>query len=589
MHTYRTHTCGELRPAHISEKARLSGWIHHRRDHGGVLFIDLRDMYGITQVVFHPTHQELMDAAAHLHLESVITVTGTIVARDDETVNKSLPTGEVELHVEEMIVESKAENVPFQVAESRIVNEELRLKYRFIDLRREEMKQNILFRAEVIATIRAYMEAQGFSEITTPILANSSPEGARDYLVPSRLHHGCFYALPQAPQQYKQLLMISGFDKYYQIAPCFRDEDARADRSPGEFYQLDLEMAYATQEDVFALIDGLMTHVVQKHAKQELLSENFPRIPYTEAMNTYGTDKPDIRFDLPLVDITEELSGSECQIFAQARKPGMALKALRYPGGTGAPRSFYDGIQDWAKQHGLKGLAYLVYEEDGEKGPIVKFLTEEEKTTIRTLTKAEKGDVVFFAAAPWKIACKALGALRIVLADRMELRDPHVLAFCWVVDFPMYERDEHSGEIVFSHNPFSMPQGGMEDLCEKDPLDILAYQYDICCNGVELSSGAIRNHQVDVMYKAFEIGGYTKEEVDKNFGHMIRAFSYGAPPHGGIAPGIDRLVMLLAGEDSIREVIAFPKNQKAQDLLVGAPSPVFPSQLTELGIRCTQK
>ena len=571
MHPYRTHTCGELRPEHVGEQARLSGWIHHRRDHGGVLFIDLRDMYGITQVVFHPDHEELLETASHLSLESVITVTGGIVRRDDETVNINIPTGNVELHVAEMTIESRAETVPFQIAESRIANEELRLRYRFLDLRREEMKRNILLRAEIIATIRQHLEERGFHEFQTPILANSSPEGARDYLVPSRVHPGRFYALPQAPQQYKQLLMMSGFDKYFQIAPCFRDEDARADRSPGEFYQLDLEMAYVTQEDVFAVIDDLMKHLVDTHGTQSLVCDEFPHIPYIDAMNTYGTDKPDVRFALPVRDLTEALEGSECQIFQQAKKPGNAIKSIRFPGGAAAPRSFFDGLQDWAKQHGLKGLAYLVYESDGEKGPIVKFLTDGEKKSIRSHMDVEAGDVVFFAVAPWRIACHALGALRLVLADRLDLRDSSKLAFCWVTDFPMYEREEQSGHIVFSHNPFSMPQGGLEALESQDPLEIVAYQYDICCNGIELSSGAIRNHQVDVMYSAFEIGGYTREEVDEHFGHMLRAFRYGAPPHGGIAPGIDRLVMILAGEDSIRDVIAFPKNQKAQDLLVGAP------------------
>jgi aspartyl-tRNA synthetase len=589
MHDYRTHTCGALRRSDVGTTARLSGWVHHHRDHGGVLFLDLRDHYGMTQVVFHPDHAAAMHTAAQLSLESVITVTGTVVERAPETYNAKLPTGEVELQAETLSVVTRAQVLPFPVAESAISNEELRLRYRFLDLRRERMQHNILERAAIIGTMRAHMEAEGFHEFQTPLLANSSPEGARDYLVPSRVHPGCFYALPQAPQQYKQLLMMSGFDRYYQIAPCFRDEDARADRSPGEFYQLDIEMAFVTQEDVFAVVDRLMHRLAQAHGGgRRLLHETFPRFAYREAMNRFGSDKPDIRFALELVELTDALKDSACQIFAQARKPEMAIKALRYPGGAGAPRSFFDGLQDWAKAQKMKGLAYLVFEADGVKGPLVKFLSEADIACIRTQTAAETGDVVFFAVAPWRIACTALGNLRLLLAERLQLRDPNVFAFCWVVDFPMYEREEESGHIVFSHNPFSMPQGGMHALETQDPLTILAYQYDIVCNGTELSSGAIRNHDPAIMYKAFAIGGYTREEVDSHFGHMIRAFEFGAPPHGGIAPGVDRLVMLLTGEPNIREVIAFPKNQKAQDVLVGAPSPVYPEQLKELHIRIVE-
>ena len=588
MHIYRTHNCGELKKSDVGKNVRLSGWVHHRRDHGGVLFIDLRDQYGITQVVFHPENGEMLDIASHISYESVITITGKVVARTEDTINTKISTGEIEIFVDELNIESQAKTTPFQVAESDVANEDLRLRYRFLDLRREKMCKNIIFRAEVIKTIREFMENKGFHEFQTPILANSSPEGARDYLVPSRVHPGKFYALPQAPQQYKQLLMISGFDRYYQIAPCFRDEDARADRSPGEFYQLDIEMAFVTQEEVFEVVDELMKTVVKKHGKQKLLFEDFPRITFRDAMNKYGTDKPDMRFELFLADLTDELSSSECQIFAQAKKPSVVIKAINYPGGAAAPRSFFDGLQSWAKQNGLKGLAYIVFEADGAKGPIVKFLSEDDLAVIKEKTGAKEGDVVFFAVAKWKAACNGLGALRLVLAERMNLRDPNVMAFCWVVDFPMFEKEDHSGNIIFSHNPFSMPQGGMKALEEQDPLDIVAYQYDICCNGVELSSGAIRNHQPEIMYKAFEIGGYTREEVDEHFGHMIRAFEYGAPPHGGIAPGVDRLVMLLANEPSIREVIAFPKNSKAQDLLVGAPSSVLPEQLAELNIRIVE-
>jgi len=586
MHKYRTHTCGELRRSHVGQRVRLSGWVHHRRDHGGVLFIDLRDHYGLTQVVFHPDATAIMEQASHASYESVLTVTGTVIERSPDTYNPKLPTGEIEVIIAELTLASRAKPLPFPVAESEIANEDLRLRYRFLDLRRPKMHANSLLRAAIIKSIRAHMEAEGSHEFQTPLLANSSPEGARDYLVPSRLHPGCFYALPQAPQQYKQLLMMSGFDRYYQIAPCFRDEDARADRSPGEFYQLDIEMAYVTQEDVFGVVDRLMRHLVATHGgARRLQAQEFPRFAFREAMDRFGTDKPDIRFELELCDLTAALQGSACQIFAQARKPGMAVKALRYPDGAAAPRSFFDGLQDWAKTQGLKGVAYLVFETDGVKGPLVKFLNAEEMDVIRASTGARAGDAVFFAVAPWKTACSALGALRLLLAERLQLRDPDVFAFCWVVDFPMYEREEESGKIVFSHNPFSMPQGGMQALCEQDPLTILAYQYDIVCNGVELSSGAIRNHDPEIMYKAFEIGGYARKEVDSHFGHMIRAFQYGAPPHGGIAPGVDRLVMLLAGEPNIREVIAFPKNQKAQDLLVGAPGPVYPEQLDELHIK----
>jgi len=589
MHSYRTHTCGALRRDQVGQPARLSGWVHHHRDHGGVLFLDLRDQYGITQVVFHPERADAMHTAAQLSRESVITVTGTVVARAPETYNAKLPTGEVELCVATLTVVTRANVLPFPIAESDIANEELRLRYRFLDLRRERMQHNILRRAAIITTLRAHMESEGFHEFQTPLLANSSPEGARDYLVPSRVHPGCFYALPQAPQQYKQLLMISGFDRYYQIAPCFRDEDARADRSPGEFYQLDIEMAFVTQEDVFAVVDRLMLRLVKEHGGgKQLQSETFPRFAFRDAMNRFGSDKPDLRFDLELIDLTSALKDSACQIFTQARKPGMAIKALRYPGGASAPRSFFDGLQEWAKSQKMKGVAYLVFEADGAKGPLAKFLSETELAGIRAQTGAATGDVVFFAVAPWRIACSALGNLRLLLAERLQLRDPNVFAFCWIVDFPMYEHEEDSDHIVFSHNPFSMPQGGMAALETQDPLDILAYQYDIVCNGTELSSGAIRNHDPAIMYKAFEIGGYTRVEVDQHFGHMIRAFEFGAPPHGGIAPGVDRLVMLLAGEPNIREVIAFPKNQKAQDVLVGAPAPVDPAQLKELHIRIVE-
>ncbi|NLF39771.1 aspartate--tRNA ligase [bacterium] len=589
MHAYRTHTCGELRTSHVGQRVKLGGWVHRKRDHGGVLFIDLRDHYGITQIVFHPEQAALLERAAHLSTESVIIIVGDVVARSADTVNTKIPTGEIEVNVVELGIESVAKPIPFQVADAEACNEDLRLRYRFLDLRREKLHANIMLRAAVIKSIREHLEARGFAEFQTPILANSSPEGARDYLVPSRVHPGQFYALPQAPQQYKQLLMISGFDRYFQIAPCFRDEDARADRSPGEFYQLDLEMAFVTQEDVFAVVDELMVHLVGKHGTQQLQSKEFPRFGYKDAMNRFGTDKPDVRFGLEMVDLTEALAASECRILQQARKPGGAIKALKYPGGTSAPRSFFDGMQEFAREQGLGGMAYLEYDADGIKGPIVKFLSKGDLDAIAKGTGARTGDVVFFAVSKWETACKAMGALRLVLAERMGLRDPGVLAFCWVTDFPMFEKDAQTGRTAFSHNPFSMPQGGMKALLEKDPLDVLAWQYDIVCNGIELSSGAIRNHQPEVMYKAFEIANYTREEVDEHFGHMIRAFEYGAPPHGGIAPGIDRLVMILAGEPNIREVIAFPKNQKAQDVLVGAPSAVMPEQLAELHIRIVEE
>ena len=587
----RTHNCGELKKGQVGGRVKLCGWANTVRDHGGVIFIDLRDRYGLTQVLFDPSdNQAAWDVAQGIRGETCIQIEGRVTARPDDMVNPKLPTGEIEVRADQITVFNRAKTPPFPLDEdAEKVDEELKLTYRYLDLRRPHMQRNLIQRHKIINTVRNFLDGENFLEIETPILTKSTPEGARDYLVPSRVNPGMFYALPQAPQQYKQLLMISGFDRYYQIAPCFRDEDARADRSPGEFYQLDIEMAFVTQEDVFAVVDRLMFRLVQEHGGgKQLQSETFPRFAFRDAMNRFGSDKPDLRFGLELVDLTAALKDSACQIFTQARKPGMAIKALRYPDGASAPRSFFDGLQEWAKSQKMKGVAYLVFEADGAKGPLAKFLSEADLASIRVQTGAAAGDVVFFAVASWRIACSALGNLRLLLAERLQLRDPNVFAFCWIVDFPMYEREEDSGHIVFSHNPFSMPQGGMAALETQDPLDILAYQYDIVCNGTELSSGAIRNHDPAIMYKAFELGGYTREEVDQHFGHMIRAFEFGAPPHGGIAPGVDRLVMLLAGEPNIREVIAFPKNQKAQDVLVGAPSPVDPAQLKELHIRIVE-
>jgi len=582
---YRTHTCGELRAGDVGRTVRLSGWVHRKRDHGGLLFIDLRDHYGLTQCVFHAGSPALAAAEA-VRLESVITVTGAVVAREPSAINPKLPTGEVEIAVQALTVQSAADTLPLQVNSDADYPEETRLRHRFLDLRRDKLHRNVLLRSRVIASIRRRMIAAGFTEFSTPILTASSPEGARDYLVPSRLHPGHFYALPQAPQQFKQLLMVAGFDRYFQIAPCFRDEDGRADRSPGEFYQLDLEMSFVTQEDVWAALEPVMHGVFTEFRPEATVTPPpFPRIPYDEALARYGSDKPDLRNPLVIEDVTGVFRGGGFAVFAGAIEKGAIVRGLRAPAAAAQPRSFFDKLNQWARDEGAPGLGYVVLAEGAARGPIAKFLDEARLAALRRATGAVDGDAVFFVCDKRAAADRLAGKARTRLGEELGLIEADAFRFCWVTDFPMYERDEETGKIEFSHNPFSMPQGGLEALETKDPLTLKAYQYDIVCNGVELSSGAIRNHRPDIMFKAFAIAGYSREDVEARFGGMLNAFRYGAPPHGGSAPGIDRIVMLIAGESNIREVIAFPMNQQAQDLLMQAPAPVPPERLKELHIR----
>ncbi|MBR7105036.1 MAG: aspartate--tRNA ligase [Lentisphaeria bacterium] len=580
---YRSHNCGELRKSDVGKTVRLAGWIHSVRDHGGVIFIDLRDHYGLTQVVIDP-EQNFYQALDKWRVESVVRFDSEVVARCAETVNPKLSTGEIELRATDMEMLGEAEVLPFQVAKDDSAPEAMRLKYRFLDLRKEKLHNNIILRSKVIAEIRRYMTEQGFNEFQTPILTASSPEGARDYLVPSRLHPGKFYALPQAPQQFKQLLMVSGFDRYFQIAPCFRDEDARADRSPGEFYQLDVEMSFVDQDDIFKVIEGLITDVFTKYGKKDFANPPFPRIPYREAMKRFGSDKPDLRNPLEMVDVSEFFRGCEFKAFASTVENGGVVRAIRAPQVAGKPRKFFDDMIKYAQENGAKGMAYIIWTNEGEKSPIVKFLSREVIDGLKAAGSVQEGDALFFLADQEKLVEKIGGAVIPELGRQLELINPNEFKFCWIVDFPMFERDEETGEIIFSHNPFSMPQGGLEALNTKDPLDILAWQYDIVCNGIELSSGAIRNHIPEVMYRAFEIAGHDRSVVDNKFGGMINAFKHGAPPHGGIAPGVDRMVMLLADEPNIREVIAFPFNQQAEDLMMNAPSEVTLKQLRELHI-----
>jgi aspartyl-tRNA synthetase len=584
MHAYRTHTCGELRPGHVGQTVRLSGWVHRKRDHGQLLFVDLRDHYGLTQCVIETGAPNFV-AVEGLKPESVVTVTGRVVERSAETVNPDLATGRIEIRIAEILVQSVAAELPLQVFGDAVYPEETRLKYRFLDLRRDKLHQNIVLRARVIASIRRRMIEQGFTEFQTPILTASSPEGARDFLVPSRIHPGKFYALPQAPQQFKQLIMIAGFDRYFQIAPCFRDEDARADRSPGEFYQLDLEMSFVTQDDVFAAVEPVMHGVFEEFATRPVSPRPFPRIPYREAMLKYGSDKPDLRNPLVLADVTDAFRGSGFSIFARAIEKGAVVRAVPAPKAAKEPRSFFDKMNEWAREQGAAGLGYVVFEGAAAKGPIAKFLDEPRLAALKAATGLGDGDAVFFACAAADDAAALAGLARTRVAEHLGLIDKSAYKFCWIVDFPMYEKDKTTGKIGFSHNPFSMPQGGMDALVGRNPLDIVCYQYDIVCNGVELSSGAIRNHKPDIMVKAFEIAGYSKEQVETRFGGMLNGFRYGAPPHGGLAPGIDRIVMLLADEPNIREVILFPMNQRAEDLMMGAPSEVALEQLRELHIR----
>jgi len=584
MHQFRTHKCGELRKSDIDKTVRLSGWIHRVRDHGGILFIDLRDHYGITQVVIDP-NCDFYQGVEHWRSETVLCFTGKVVARTTEAVNEKLATGEIELVAEAMELLGQADIIPFQVAVEEQTPEAMRLKYRFLDLRREKLHNNILLRSQVISEMRRLMTAEGFNEYQTPILTSSSPEGARDYLVPSRVHPGKFYALPQAPQQFKQLLMVAGFDKYFQIAPCFRDEDARADRSPGEFYQLDVEMSFATQEDVFEVIEKLMHDLFTKFSDKKIDSIPFQRIPYLESMLKYGNDKPDLRNPLEIIDVSEIFADSGFNAFASVVKKGGVVRAIKVANIADKPRSFYDNMISYAQSVGAKGMAYIIWTGGEEKSPIVKFMDRTELDALKEAANIADGDAMFFLADKEKVTCEIAGHVRTELANRLELIDDSEFRFCWIVDFPMFELDEETGKVAFSHNPFSMPQGGMDDLLNKDPLDILAYQYDIVCNGIELSSGAIRNHKPEVMYKAFDIAGYEKSTVDDEFGGMINAFKLGAPPHGGIAPGVDRIVMLLAGEPNIREVIAFPFNQQAQDLMMNAPAEANAEQLKELHLK----
>jgi aspartyl-tRNA synthetase len=585
MHPYRTHTCNQLTAADVGREARLSGWVHRKRDHGNLLFLDLRDHYGITQCVID-TSSPIFKAVEAVRPESVVTVTGKVVHRPKETVNPKLATGEIEVQIAAFTLQSAAEVLPLQVASDEDTSEDLRLRYRFLDLRREKVHRNVMLRARVIQSIRRRMIEQGFTEFQTPILTSSSPEGARDFLVPSRLHPGKFYALPQAPQQFKQLLMVAGFDRYFQIAACFRDEDSRADRSPGEFYQLDFEMSYVTQEDVFAAIEPVLHGVFEEFAEgRKITPPPFPRITYEDAMRSYGSDKPDLRNPLRIADVTEVFRGSGFGIFARQVEQGGIVRAIPAPGAAARPRSFFDKLNEWAREQGAAGLGYIQFAADGAKGPIAKNLDEARLAQIREAAGLKDGDAVFFAADKKATAEKFAGAVRTRIAEELDLFEKDAYRFCWIVDFPMYELDEETGKVGFSHNPFSMPQGGLEALEKHDPLTIKAYQYDIVCNGVELSSGAIRNHLPEIMYKAFAIAGYSKEEVEGRFGGMLNAFKFGAPPHGGSAPGIDRIVMLLADERNIREVIAFPMNQQAIDLLMQAPAEVPPARLKELHIR----
>ncbi len=581
MHRYRSHTCTALREAHVGETVRLSGWIHRRRDHGQLVFIDLRDHYGITQCVTDIEDPAFQQVEKH-RLESVVCITGRVVKRSDETVNKKLPTGDIEVRIDNFEVLSSAEQVPLQVNSEEDAGEETRLRYRYLDLRREKIHKNIMMRSAIITSIRRRMVDGGFFEFQTPILTASSPEGARDFLVPSRLHPGKFYALPQAPQQFKQLIMVAGFDRYFQIAPCFRDEDSRADRSPGEFYQLDVEMSFVEQEDVFQAVEPVLAGVFEEFTSWKQ-TEPFPRIPFRDSMLKYGSDKPDLRIPFEISDVTEIFRGSDFAVFAKVVDGGGVVRAV--PGPKCGSRAICDRMNSWAQGEGAPGMGYMIFGDGEARGPIANRLPPEKIAEIKALTGMSDGDAVFFSAGKELEAASLAGRARLKLGADLDLIDKSAFKFCWIVDFPMFEFDEKAGKIDFSHNPFSMPQGGMEALETKDPLDILAFQYDVVCNGVELSSGAIRNHKPEIMYKAFEIAGYGPEVVDDKFAGMINAFKFGAPPHGGIAPGIDRMVMLIADVPNLREVTLFPMNGRAEDLMMNAPSEVSPEQLKELSIR----
>lgn len=593
MHLFRTHNCGEITTQQVGEKVKLSGWIHTKRDHGNLLFIDLRDHYGITQILFDDSKLDLVELAKKIRNESVITIEGIVRNRSNDTINNRITTGMIEVFAESLIVESESIQLPIQVNTDNNEAEEIRLRYRFLDLRRQNVHENIMLRSKVVSELRSQMNNMGFTEFQTPILTASSPEGARDFLVPSRLHRGKFYALPQAPQQFKQLLMVSGFDKYFQIAPCFRDEDLRSDRS-AEFYQLDIEMSFVTQEDIFAAIEPVMYNIFTKFSDKTVSSYPFKRIKYDEAMMKYGSDKPDLRNPIIISDVTKIFADSDFTIFKENIKKNMVVRAIPAKDTAKNPRSFFDNMNSFAISEGAGGLGYIIFDENGiAKGPIAKFLTEAKLDQLKSINSIGAGDAIFFSCDKENKAASIAGKVRTKIAQDLGLIAQDTFEFCWIVDFPYYEFNEEKNAIDFSHNPFSMPQGGIESLekaqTTEELLKIKAFQYDIVCNGVELSSGAIRNHKPEIMYKAFEIVGYSKENVDEQFGGLINAFKFGAPPHGGLAPGIDRIVMLLANEKNIREIIAFPFNQQAQDLLMNAPAYPTEKHLKELGISVNTK